>query len=64
MLPYKLFAYKIPAAETYGMYPESKIFQYNSVDPYVTQIEKELEELRSYTEDQMHQLKEKGANIE
>lgn len=60
---YKHFDHYFPIPGTTQLKREPVKLPYRKIDPEVSKIEKELESLRSHTEEEVYQLKKRGVNM-
>lgn len=58
--PYKEFTHKVPNAKMYGSTTVTKSFQYNKPDPFIRETEVQLENMRTYSGEYVHRLKQQG----
>ncbi|WOV83909.1 hypothetical protein PGH26_13650 [Sporosarcina jeotgali] len=62
-LPYKQFQYEYPDQQTLGTFTNSTTYQYNSIDPYITKVERQLETMLNWGETQIKELTDRGVNV-
>lgn len=60
---YKRFSHKHPDIDTLGITSSVQVHNYSNVDSKVLKIEKTMEDLRSYGEEEVFQLKSRGADM-
>jgi len=60
---YKTFEQQYPDSETLGITKMWKTLHYFNVDANVSKLEKLVDELRSYGEEEIYQLKKRGVNL-